>query len=70
MAKYMGDYYRTMTTYDLNVLRSKKFLRLKKLDKEARTYLNIQEARKLNEQIIWIDAELQCRRDQMAFDAI
>lgn len=68
--KYMGDYYRTMTTFDLATLRSKKHNRLTKLRSEARTYLNMQEAKTLNQQIVWIDAELKCRAEQMAFDLI
>jgi len=68
--KYMGDYYRTMESFDLRTLRSKKSNRVVKLRHEPQTYLNMQELKTLNQQIIWIDAELACRRDQMAFDAI
>ncbi len=68
--KYMGEYYRRMTTFDLSTLRSKKYNRLTKLLSEAKTYLNMQEAKTLNQQIRWIDAELQCRHDQREFPAI
>ncbi len=61
---YMGSYYWTRTPFDLNVLRSKKYNRLMKLQREASTYLNIQERRKLAEQIRWIDAVLDARRVQ------
>ena len=61
---YMGAYYWTRTSFDLNVLRSKKYNRLMKLQKEPATYLNIQERRKLAEQIRWIDAVLDARRVQ------
>lgn len=63
--KYMGDFYARMTEYDLNVLRSKKYNRVSKLRKEASTYLNMQELKKLVEQIKWIDAEIRCRHEQM-----
>jgi len=65
--KYMGDYYSRQTTNDLKVLRSKKYNRVSKLRKEASTYLNMQELKKLIEQIRWIDSELACRREQMGF---
>jgi len=70
MGKYMGSFYAQQTTHDLHILRSKKYNRISKLRKEASTYLNMQELKKLTEQINWIDAELQCRRDQLAFDLI
>jgi len=66
MAKYMGDYYRQKTVHELMVLRSKKYNRVSKLRKEASTYLNMQELKKLIEQIKWIDAELACRREQQS----
>lgn len=62
--KYMGDYYRTRTTFDLNVLRSKKYLRLTKLRNEPATYTNMRERKNLQEQMNWIDAELRCRAEQ------
>jgi len=49
-------------------LRSKKHLRLTKLQAEYSSYLNMQERKKLGQQIAWIDAELQCRKDQLALD--
>jgi len=70
MAKYMGYYYAGLKTDELNRLRSEKFLKLQRLQTQASTYLNMQERKRLTDQIVWIDAELQCRRDRMAFDAI
>ncbi len=61
---YMGAYYWTRTSADLDVLRSKKYLRMLKLQREVATYLNIQERKKLAEQIRWIDAVLDARRVQ------
>jgi len=63
--KYMGHFYQHMSEHDLNVLRSKKYNRVSKLRKEASTYLNMQELKKLIEQINWIDAEIRCRREQI-----
>jgi len=63
---YMGAYYHTRTTFDLNVLRSQKYNRLAKIRKEVQTYTVMKEVRKLKEQIAWIDAVLQSRRDQQA----
>jgi len=66
MAKYMGTYYHTRTTYDLNVLRSQKYNRLARLRKDVQTYTVLKEVRRLNEQIGWIEAVLQSRADQQA----
>jgi len=61
MARFMGSYYQTRTSYDLDVLRSKKYLRMMKLQKEATTYFNIQERKTLHEQIQQIDSVLELR---------
>lgn len=66
--KYMGDFYARMSDHALAVLRSKKYNRVSKLRKEKSTYLNMQELKKLLEQIIWIDAEVRCRKEQIALD--
>lgn len=65
MGKDMTSYYAQQTVVDLNRLRSQKYNRISRLRKEAATYLNLQELRKLTQQINWIDAELACRRDQI-----
>ncbi len=64
----MTSFYQYQTTQQLNVLRSKKFNRLTKLQREPATYLNMQERKTLNQQILWIDAELACRNGQLALD--
>ncbi len=64
---YMGDYYLTRTTFDLNVLRSKKVNRLTKLRHDVKTYFVMQEIRKLAEQIDDIDAVLESRKLQTSF---
>jgi len=66
--KYMGEFYAKMTIPELNTLRSKKYNRKMKLDHEPKTYLNMQEQKKLAQQIQWIDAELSCRAAQTRFD--
>jgi len=66
MSKDMTSYYAQQTVFDLNRLRSQKYNRISKLRKEASTYLNLQELRKLTQQINWIDAELRCRKEQMS----
>ena len=65
MTKYMGYYYAQQSEHDLRVLRSKKILRLTKLQSQYASYLNMQERKQLNQQIGWIDAELACRKDQL-----
>jgi len=67
MGKYMGDYYFTRTTYDLQVLRSKKVLRLTRLRHEVHTYFVMQEIKKLAEQIDDIDAVMRSRKLQTSF---
>lgn len=62
--KYMGDYYFTRTTHDLNVLRSKKVNKLTRLRHDVKTYFVMQEIKKLAEQIDDIDAVLASRRLQ------
>jgi len=66
--KYMGKFYSRMTRHELEVLRSKKYNRQQRLDREAKTYLNLKELNKLTQQIAWIDAEINSRKDQTAFD--
>jgi hypothetical protein len=62
--RYMGEYYWSRTTFDLSVLRSKKYNRVAALRRLPKTYLNIQETKKLNEQMAQIDAVLAARKDQ------
>jgi len=65
---YMGNYYWSRTNHELEVLHSKKYNRLTKLRREAKTYLNIQETKALVEQMGWIEAVLEARRLQTSFD--
>jgi hypothetical protein len=64
--KYTGHVYARMSEHELRVLRSKKYNRLTKLRREAATYLNMQERKRLEQQVVWIDAELECRASQMS----
>jgi len=65
---YMGNYYWTRNSHELKILHSKKYNRLTKLHREAKTYLNMQEIKKLTEQMRWIEAVLEARRLQTEFD--
>ncbi len=64
MSTYTGYYYTNRTTYDLNVLRSKKYNKLAKLKKEPDTYFNLHERVKLAHQLREIDAVLDARKLQ------
>jgi len=63
--KDMVSIYVNMSTKQLKFLRSKKYNRRTQLEHMPLGYFSIQEVRKLNQQIIWIDAVLQSREDQM-----
>ncbi len=63
---YMGAYYHTRSTFDLTVLRSKKYNRLMRIRKEVQTYTVMKEVRTLVEQIGWIDAVLESRKTQLS----
>jgi len=54
------------TTSELRTLRSKKASALQRLAATRMTYFDQQEARKLRQQIIWIDAVLASREAQEA----
>jgi len=66
--RYMGDYYWTRTTFDLEVLHSKKYNRLTALRREPKTYLNMRETKTLVEQMNQIEAVLEARRMQSGVD--
>jgi len=59
--KDMVSVYVGMPTKKLKTLRSKKYNRVQFLEHQPLGYFNIQELRKLNQQIIWIDAVLESR---------
>lgn len=66
MAKYMGEYYRTRTTKDLQILRSKKMNRLNKLRSMPKGYFVMKEISDLAANIRDIDAVLEERKLQRA----
>ncbi len=68
MSTYTGYYYTGRTTYDLNVLRSKKYNKMAKLQKEPQTYFNVHERVKLAHQLREIDAVLDSRKLQQRLD--
>lgn len=63
----MSSVYFKMKTIDLLVLRSKKHNRALVLRKQQYSYFNIQELKKLEQQIRWIDAVLESRKLQTSF---
>ena len=56
--------YYHMTTDRLRTLRSEKAVALQRYDGKHHTYFSQQEARKLRQQITWIDAVLALREAQ------
>lgn len=60
----MASVYFKMTTADLRRLKGEKQLRLMKCRKQAMTYSNLQEIRKLEFQLNRIDAVLRSRFEQ------
>jgi len=63
----MSGYYRNRPTHELKTLRSKKFLRIQKLEREPMTYFTQRELRTQRSLLKQIDAELNCRADQLSF---
>lgn len=57
--------YYGMTTDRLRTLRSKKVVELQRFEGAHHTYFSQQEARKLRQQITWIDAVLRLRAEQV-----
>ncbi len=66
--RYLGEYYWSRSTHDLSVLHSKKYNRLTVLRREPKTFLNMQETKKLNDQMAQIEAVLEARRMQSGFE--
>jgi len=58
--KDMSKIYFTTPTRQLRELKSKKYVRYEKLERDM-SYLAMQEKRKLRQQIMWIDAVLAAR---------
>lgn len=61
----MSKTYANMTTLALGTLKSKKKMRLSKIE-NSWSYLHRQEVRHLQFSLKQIDVELNCRRDQLA----
>jgi len=64
--KYMGYAYQSMTDFHLAQLKSQKYNRVVRLRHEAQTYFNMQEIKKLLQQIAWIEAEQNARQYQLS----
>jgi len=64
MMRNMTSYYQTLTDKELRVLESKKILRGMKIAKDG-SWFAIKERATLRQQIMWIRAEVACRKDQL-----
>lgn len=64
----MASVYFKKSTKDLARLKSQKYLRVLALRKQQYSYFNIQELRKLEQQIKWIEAVLESRKQQTSFE--
>jgi len=63
MSRDMTSYYATLSEADLKRLESKKILRGLKIAKDG-SWFALKEKATLRQQIMWIRAELRCRREQ------
>jgi len=63
--KDMVSVYVGMSSKQLKTLRSKKYLRIQKLEGQPIGYFNIQELRTLRQQLQWIDAVIESRDLQL-----
>lgn len=61
----MSAFYYKMKTDSLRALKSKKYVRYEKLERDM-SYLAMQEKRMIKQQIMWIDAVLAARNLQKA----
>lgn len=64
MEKNMQSYYAGMMELELRILRSKKCVRILKLEHEF-GWFNEREKERLKQQVKWIDIELNCRAAQL-----
>jgi len=64
MARFTGSIYYSMTPEKLKILRSKKVLELNRMGKPKGLFAQ-QDYDRLNQQIIWIDAAINWRKQQM-----
>jgi len=63
MSRDMTSYYATLSDFDLHRLESKKILRGLKISKDG-SWFALKEKATLRQQILWIRAELRCRKEQ------
>jgi len=64
MARFTGSIYYSMSPDKLRILRSKKILELNRIGKPKGMFAQ-QDYDRLKQQIVWIDAALEWRRQQM-----
>lgn len=65
MARDMSNTYRWMTIYDLEELKSRKQVRLRRLENKYMGYLDQQEVRRITYNIGQIEAEIACKSAQL-----
>jgi len=63
----MSGYYRNKPTSELKTLRSKKFLKIQKLESEPKFWFSERELQTQRSLLKMIDAELNSRADQLSF---
>jgi len=63
MGRNMTSYYATLSEFELRRLETKKILRGLKISKDG-SWFALKEKATLRQQIIWIRAELRCRKEQ------
>jgi len=65
--KYMGTYYNKLSEQKLRTLKSQKYNRLQRLERDAGGYFHAKEVAQLKAQIGWIEAVLASRAAQMSY---
>lgn len=65
MARDMSNTYRWMTIYDLEELKSRKLMHLRRLENKYLGYFDLQEARRVRYNIGQIEAEIACKSAQL-----
>jgi len=63
-ARDMSNTYRHMSVFDLQALKSRKLMRLRRIENSF-SYLDKQEARRIRFNINQIDVEIACKGDQL-----
>jgi len=62
----MSGYYCSKTSQELRVMRSKKYNELRRIEAKRMGYFDLQRVKVLRQQLVWIDAVIASRIDQLA----